>query len=69
MVGEITTQSRIASAYKVRMSKRRATPKRLPISPISLTCPRCKAKRGQDCMTTSGGFVAVQIEFNWHWLG
>jgi hypothetical protein len=28
-------------------------PPRLPLSPFSLTCPYCKAKRGQECEDNS----------------
>jgi hypothetical protein len=35
---------------------------RLPISPISLTCPYCKAPRGQDCTTSGGRFSVIHIE-------
>jgi hypothetical protein len=36
-------------------------PEVLPTSPISLVCPFRKAKPGDDCLTTSGGFSAVHI--------
>jgi hypothetical protein len=58
----ITAQGRSLRLIMRAMAKRRAVPKRLPISPLSLTCPRCNAKRNQDCMTTSGGFAAIHIE-------
>jgi hypothetical protein len=46
-----------------RISKRTLSGlKRLPISPMTLTGPRCKVKRGKDCMNTAGGFVAIHIE-------
>jgi hypothetical protein len=46
-----------------RISKRNASGlKRLPISPMTLTCPRYKVKRGKECMNTAGGFVAIHIE-------
>jgi hypothetical protein len=34
----------------------------LSVSPMSLVCPFCKAKRGQDCGTTSGGLAAVHVQ-------
>jgi len=33
----------------------------LPISPISLVCPFCKARPGRDCTTTSGVFSAIHV--------
>jgi hypothetical protein len=36
-------------------------PEVLPISPISLVCPFCKAKPNQDCQTSSGGFSVLHI--------
>ena len=39
-----------------------AIPERLPIGPMSLTCPHCKSKRGKDCTTTAGGFSAIHLE-------
>jgi hypothetical protein len=35
---------------------------RLPVSPMSLVCPHCNSKRGQDCTTTKVGFSAIHIE-------
>jgi hypothetical protein len=58
----ITAQGRSLRLYSAQMAKRPAVPKRLPVSPISLKCPRCEAKPGLDCMTTSGGFAAIHIE-------
>jgi hypothetical protein len=37
-------------------------PAELQVSPVHLTCPRCKVKAGQNCMTTSGGLAAVHLE-------
>jgi hypothetical protein len=37
-------------------------PEVLPVSPVSLPCPKCKAKAGKDCATTSGGFAAIHLE-------
>lgn len=34
----------------------------LPISPITLECPFCKAKPGKDCFTSSGGFSALHVQ-------
>jgi hypothetical protein len=33
----------------------------LPVSPLALACPRCGAKIGKDCLTTSGGFSAMHV--------
>jgi hypothetical protein len=33
----------------------------LPVSPLALACPRCGAKSGEDCATTSGLFSAVHL--------
>lgn len=35
---------------------------RLPVSPLSLTCPYCKAKRGKACTKSRGGLEAVHVE-------
>jgi hypothetical protein len=37
-------------------------PPRLPLSPFSLTCPYCKAKRGQECEDTSGAQPGTHVE-------
>jgi hypothetical protein len=37
-------------------------PPRLRVSPTSLTCPYCKAKRGKDCGYTPGGLTVLHIE-------
>jgi len=37
-------------------------PTLLPISPVSLACPACRAKPGHDCTKTSGGLSAICIE-------
>jgi hypothetical protein len=37
-------------------------PERLPISPMSLTCPYCKSPRGEDCTTRAGTFSAIHVE-------
>jgi hypothetical protein len=34
-------------------------PERLPISPMTLVCPFCKAEPGDDCKSSSGGNVAL----------
>jgi hypothetical protein len=45
------------------MAKRKAViPERLPVSPMRLTCPYCKSKRGQDCMTSAGTFSIIHLE-------
>ena len=33
----------------------------MPPSPMSLTCPFCKAKPGEDCATGAGGFSALHV--------
>jgi hypothetical protein len=33
----------------------------LKTSPLRLICPFCKAKVGEDCLTSAGGFSAVHI--------
>jgi len=37
-------------------------PEFLPVSPVSLTCPFCKAKPGKDCATRSGGIAVLHIQ-------
>jgi|GEM_PF-3204604 len=37
-------------------------PEVLPVSPLSLPCPRCKAKPGKDCHTVLGGLSLVHVE-------
>jgi len=37
-------------------------PTRMPLSPFSLTCPYCKAKRGQECEDNSGGQPSTHLE-------
>jgi len=37
-------------------------PPRLPLSPFSLTCPYCKAKRGQECEDSSNGQPSTHLE-------
>jgi hypothetical protein len=37
-------------------------PPRLPLSPFSLTCPYCKAKRGQECEDNSSGQPSTHLE-------
>jgi hypothetical protein len=39
-----------------------AIPPRLRISPTTLTCPYCKAKRGNDCGHASRGLTALHSE-------
>jgi hypothetical protein len=34
-------------------------PERLPVSPMTLVCPFCKAKPGDDCASSSGGYLAL----------
>jgi hypothetical protein len=38
------------------------TPKRLPLNPLTLTCPFCRAKRGQDCELSPSGLPVVHVE-------
>ena len=33
----------------------------LPISPLALTCPMCKAKPHMDCETSSGSFSMMHV--------
>lgn len=44
----------------LRMPKR--IPEILPTSPLTIVCPFCKAKRGQDCETSKGGFAVVHVK-------
>lgn len=37
-------------------------PTRLPLSPFSLTCPYCKAKRGQECEDGASGQPSTHWE-------
>jgi hypothetical protein len=37
-------------------------PPRLPLSPFSLTCPYCKAKRGRECEDNSGSQPSTHVE-------
>jgi hypothetical protein len=37
-------------------------PPRLPLSPFSLTCPYCKAKRGRECVDNSNGQPSTHAE-------
>jgi hypothetical protein len=37
-------------------------PKVLPVSPISLVCPFCKAKPGEDCIKLSDGIAVLHIQ-------
>jgi hypothetical protein len=36
-------------------------PAALPVSPITLTCPRCGAKPNYDCIGDAGGFSAIHL--------
>jgi hypothetical protein len=36
-------------------------PDELSTNPITLACPFCKAKVGQDCATSSGGFSILHV--------
>jgi len=36
-------------------------PKDLPISPLSLACPLCKAKPNQDCIPSDGRFGVMHV--------
>ena len=33
----------------------------LPISPLALNCPMCKAKPRMDCQTSAGSFSMVHV--------
>ena len=46
---------------KLKVKSKVLIPEVLPTSPISLVCPFCGAKPGQDCATTSGGFSVVHV--------
>jgi hypothetical protein len=37
-------------------------PPRLPLSPFSLTCPYCKAKRGRECEDGSSAQPSTHLE-------
>ena len=37
-------------------------PKVLPINPVTLVCPFCKAKPGYDCLTTAKGYAALHLQ-------
>lgn len=37
-------------------------PPRLALSPFSLTCPYCKAKRGQECKDDFAGLPSTHVE-------
>jgi hypothetical protein len=37
-------------------------PEFLPTSPITVICPRCKAKPGQACDKLNNGFDVVHVE-------
>jgi hypothetical protein len=37
-------------------------PPRLPLSPFSLTCPYCKAKRGRECEGNSSAQPSTHLE-------
>jgi len=41
------------------MAKKTDVPEHLPISPVTLICPECHAKPGEDCVTLPGGFVGI----------
>jgi hypothetical protein len=43
------------------MPKVFTVPEDLPVSPISLPCPYCKAKPGKDCATISGTLAVVHL--------
>jgi hypothetical protein len=36
-------------------------PEELPTSPISVNCPLCQAKAGEDCSTSSGAFALLHV--------
>jgi hypothetical protein len=36
-------------------------PEMLPISPLSLVCPFCRAKPNRDCSTSSGAISVVHL--------
>jgi|GraSoiStandDraft_5_1057265.scaffolds.fasta_scaffold113503_1 hypothetical protein len=35
--------------------------RKLPTSPLTLPCPFCKARPGDDCATSAGGFAAIHV--------
>ena len=37
-------------------------PEILPTSPMTLSCPFCKAKPDRECSTKAGGFAAVHVQ-------
>jgi len=43
------------------MPKKAAIP-RLHVTPLSLVCPLCKAKRGKACSTANGGLSVVHVQ-------
>jgi hypothetical protein len=43
------------------MPKVVTVPEDLPVSPVSLRCPYCKAKPGKDCATISGTLAVVHL--------
>jgi hypothetical protein len=54
---------RYASHTECHMAKTAAGKiKVLLTSPISLVCPFCGAKRGEDCATSSGGLATVHVQ-------
>ena len=36
-------------------------PELLPVSPISIACPFCSSKPGQDSATRAGGFSVIHV--------
>ena len=34
----------------------------LPINPVTLACPYCKAKPGYDCLTNVGEYAALHLQ-------
>jgi hypothetical protein len=43
------------------MRKSLHIPDALPVSPLSLICPLCRAEPGKDCISKSGGFSEVHL--------
>ena len=43
------------------MSEPLNIPPVLPVSPISVECPHCKAQPGRDCIADAGGFSAIHL--------
>jgi hypothetical protein len=43
------------------MPKKSVIP-RLAVTPLSLVCPLCKAKRGRDCTISKGGPSVVHVQ-------